>query len=455
MIRVPPWSASNAIIQFCIKQIREALLAHLGKRAVVIGASVGGLLAARAVADYYDEVTVLERDVLPETDEPRKGVPQGRHAHGLLARGREILEQWFPGFTENMISRGAIPGDLADQGLWFSRGVYLSHAASKLNGLGISRPMLENEVRRRIVQLPNVRVREQCDALEPVSLHAPGRVTGILVQDRAASKTETIDADLVIDASGRGSSSPAWLSKLRYSPPPEEQIKVDVNYVTRFYRRLPGHLQQALHGKLFAIIGADAPDWRFGALLGQEGDRWIVSLGGYLDLKVPTTDSGFVEFAASLAKPEIYNVIKNAEPLSDPTPYHFNSNVRRRYEKLSRFPEGFLVFGDALCVFNPIFGQGMTVACMESLALRDCLEDGQHAIGKRFFRAANRLVDVPWQIVVGSDLRNSGVNGKRTMQVRFVNWYLGKYFQAAQYDGALAIFFGTSCRRCCGARRLS
>jgi 2-polyprenyl-6-methoxyphenol hydroxylase-like FAD-dependent oxidoreductase len=337
-----------------------------------------------------------------------------------------------------MIAQGAITGDLADQGLWYSRGVYLNHARSKLNGLGISRPMLENEVRRRLLQLPNVRMREQCNALEPVSFHGRGCVTGILVQDRVASNTETIDADLVVDAGGRGSSSPTWLSKLGYSEPPEEQIKVNVNYVSRFYRRLPEHLQHALHGKLFAIIGADAPDWRFGTLLGQEGDRWIVSLGGYLNLEVPTTDSGFVEFAASLAKPEIYNVIKNAEPLSEPTSYHFSSNVRRRYEKLARFPEGYLVFGDALCVFNPTFGQGMTVACMESLLLRDCLNDGQQDIGKRFFRAASRLVDVPWQIVVGSDLRNSGVEGKRTMQVRFVNWYLGKYFQAAQYDGALA-----------------
>jgi 2-polyprenyl-6-methoxyphenol hydroxylase-like FAD-dependent oxidoreductase len=413
-------------------------LAHLGKRAVVIGASIGGLLAARALSDYYDEVTVLERDVLPDTNEPRKGVPQGRHAHGLLARGREILEQWFPGFTEKMIAQGAIPGDLADQGLWFTRGVYLSHAPSKLNGLGISRPMLENEIRRRLLQLPNVRLREQCDALEPVSPPASGRITGIVVQDRAGSNTDTIDAELVVDAGGRGSSAPAWLSKLGYDEPPEEKIKVNVNYVTRLYRRLPEHLEQALHGKLFAIIGVRAPDWRFGALLGQEGDRWIVSLGGYLDLKVPTTDSGFVDFAATLAKPEIYNVIKNAEPLSEPTSYHFSSNLRRRYEKLARLPEGFLAFGDALCVFNPTFGQGMTVACMESLALRDCLKDGQQALGKRFFRAASRLVDVPWQIVVGSDLQNPSVEGERTMQVRFVNWYLGKYFRAAQYDGVLA-----------------
>jgi 2-polyprenyl-6-methoxyphenol hydroxylase-like FAD-dependent oxidoreductase len=416
-------------------------LAHLGKQAIVIGASMGGLLAARALADYYDNVTLLERDVLLGTHEPRKGVPQGRHAHGLLARGREILEQWFPGFTEEVIAQGASPGDLVDQGLWFNHGAYLCNVPSKLSGPGISRPMLENEVRRRLLQNPNVRVREQCSALELVSFGGPSRVTGIRVQNRTSQDIETISGDLVVDAAGRGSPSPGWLSKMGYSEPPEEQIKVNVNYATRLYRRVPEHSQHALHGKLFAIIGAGAPDWHFGALLGQEGDRWIVSIGGYLGEQVPLTDSGFLEFARSLPRPEIFNVIKNAEPLSAPTPYHFSSNLRRRYEQLSRFPEGFLVFGDALCSFNPIFGQGMTVACMESIALRNCLQNGQQGLAKRFFHAANRLVDVPWQIAVGSDLQNPQVEGKRTMQVRFVNWYLAKFFQAAQHDGVLATKF--------------
>src|SRR4029079_5039059 len=132
-----------------------------------------------------------------------KGVPQGRHAHGLLARGREILEQWFPGFTEEMIAQGAVPGDLVDKALWFNHGVYLCNVPSELNALGISRPMLENEVRRRLLQLANVRVREQCNVLEPVSFGEPNRVTGIRVQDRDASSYETISADLVVDTGGR------------------------------------------------------------------------------------------------------------------------------------------------------------------------------------------------------------------------------------------------------------
>ena len=143
-------------------------MAHVGRHAIVIGAGMGGLLAARALADYFDEVTIFERDALPNSPDPRKGVPQGRHTHGLLARGREILEQLFPGFTEEIVAQGAVSADMLNDGLWFNYGVYLRNAPSKMVGLGVSRPMLEGFVRRRLVQLPNIRLRERHDVVEPV-----------------------------------------------------------------------------------------------------------------------------------------------------------------------------------------------------------------------------------------------------------------------------------------------
>jgi 2-polyprenyl-6-methoxyphenol hydroxylase-like FAD-dependent oxidoreductase len=411
---------------------------HPSKRAIVIGASMGGLLAARALADHYGEVIVVERDVLPGTYEPRKGVPQGRHTHGLLARGREVLEQLFPGFTEEMVAQGATTGDVVDNVLWFNHGFYLCNAPSKMLGLAISRPMLEGSVRRRVLQLPNVRLRERCDVLEPAFDRSQGRVSGVRVQSRGGSDgTQMMNADLVVDASGRGSSSPAWLDALGYPKPREEQIKINLGYATRQYRRLPEHLR----GMRGAIIAACPPDWRFGAILAQEGDRWIVTLGGYLGDQAPTDDNGFVAFARSLQKPEIFDVVRVAEPLCPLMPYQFSANLRRRYEELSRFPAGFLVFGDALCSFNPVYGQGMTVACVESLALRECLAAGTQEIAGRFFRAASQLIDIPWQIAVGSDLQHPRVEGKRTTQVRFINWYIAKLYRAAQDDAVLASRF--------------
>ena len=176
------------------------------KCAIVIGASMGGLLAARALADYYGQVIIVERDALPEGYEPRKGVPQGRHTHGLLARGREVLEDLLPGFTEEMVAQGATPGDIADKVLWFNHGFYLCNAPSKLLGLAISRPMLEGSVRRAVLQLQNVRLLERCAVLEPMIDRARGRVTGVRVQSQSGSDgTQTMNSDLVVDASGRGS----------------------------------------------------------------------------------------------------------------------------------------------------------------------------------------------------------------------------------------------------------
>jgi 2-polyprenyl-6-methoxyphenol hydroxylase-like FAD-dependent oxidoreductase len=412
-------------------------MAHLGRHAIVIGASMGGLLAGRALADYYDEVTVIDRDVLPLTYESRKGVPQGRHTHGLLSRGRAVLEELFPGFTAEMVAEGAVSGDVADAVLWFNHGFYLRNVHSNLSGLAMSRPMLECGVRRRLAQFPNVRIRERFDVVGPICDRDRNRVTGVEITPRDSDEVETINADLVVDASGRGSRSPSWLDALGYAKPRHVQFKVNIGYKTQLYRRRP----EDLHGKIGAVIAACRPDWRFGAILAQEGERWTVSLGGYFDDEVPTDESGFVGFARSLPKPEIFDVIKNAEPLGPILTYQFSTNQRRYYEELPRFPEGYLVYGDALCSFNPIYGQGMTVACTEALKLRECLAKGSDAIGRRFFRAAGRLIDIPWQIAVGSDLQHERVEGKRTAQVRFVNWYIAKLFQSANHDPILATKF--------------
>ena len=417
-------------------------MAHVGKHAIVVGAGMGGLLAARALADHFDEVTVLERDALPDLPDPRKGVPQGRHTHGLLARGREILEQLFPGFTEGIIALGAVPADLVNDGLWFNYGVYLSKAPSNMMGLGVSRPTLEGFVRRRLVQMPNIRLRDRRDVVEPVFDRRLGRVTGVRLRSKDGSdERETLQADLVVDSSGRGSSSPKWLDACGFPKPPEEQITVNLGYVTRFYRLKPEHMTKHLHGSRFVLMGACSPDFRFGALLPQEGERWTVTLGGYSDDRAPEDDPGFLAFARSLQKPEIFNVLRDAEPVSPLASYKFVSNLRRHYEKLTQFPEGYLVFGDALCSFDPVYGQGMSVACVESLALRDCLAKGTQGLARRFFQMASRSIESAWQIAVGSDLQNPRVEGKRTAQVRFVNWYIAKFYRAAQRDAALATRF--------------
>jgi flavin-dependent dehydrogenase len=265
-------------------------MAYLGRHAVVIGASMGGLLAARALADHYETVTVVDRDTVADAREPRKGVPQGRHAHGLLARGRQVLEQLFPGLGEELIGEGALNGDVVGDVLWFNHGVYLHSAESGLVGLLISRPLLEAGVRRRVSQLPGLRIREECNVVEPVFDRERRRVTGIEVRPvNGEAGSETIVADLVVDAGGRGSRSPHWLAEFGYVPPREESIRVDIGYMTRHYRRHP----EQLNGKRAVIIAACRPDWRTGVALAQENGRWILTLGGYFDDHPPSDEAAF------------------------------------------------------------------------------------------------------------------------------------------------------------------
>lgn len=410
--------------------------------AIVIGASMGGLLAARALADFFEQVTLIERDAFPPIGEHRKGVPQGRHTHVLLLRGGKILEGLFPGLTADLITRDAVRIDRPERELiWFDGGGYHARFTVEdgfLGAVGVSRPLLEGYVRQRVLALPNVTAIEQADVLGLVPSERSGWVRGVRILRRTeGSAEETLDASLVVDVSGRGSRTPKWLGEMGYTPPQEEQVTVNFGYSTRLYRRRPEHLD----GAKAAIVTASPQLPRSGVIVAQEGDRWIVSLGGYVGDYPPVDDEGFVAYARSLAAPDIYNVVKDAEPLSEAVPYRFKANLRRRYEMLTRFPEGFLVFGDAICSFNPIYGQGMSVAASEALDLQQELRQGTDGLWWRFFRRAAKSVDIPWQIVVSSDLRFPEVEGKRTPEIRFVNAYMARLQRAAHRDSLVARAF--------------
>jgi 2-polyprenyl-6-methoxyphenol hydroxylase-like FAD-dependent oxidoreductase len=409
---------------------------QIGQHAIVIGASMGGLLAARALADFYAVVTVLERDTFPQSDIPRKGVPQGRHAHGLLARGRNVIEGFFPGWTDEVVSGGGVCGDIVADVNWIGHGVTLQSAPSHLVGLLASRPVLEGHVRRRLMALSNVRVIENCTVQDLIADDGKAAIKG--VRARIGSGEEhRITADLVVDASGRGSSSPAWLESLGFGRPEEERIEIGIGYTTRHYRRRPTDLD----GKKAVVVAGSGPNWRSGVILYQTEDRWIVSVGGYFGDHAPDDDQLFAAYAGSLPTSEIYDIVAHAEPLGDFVRYRYPANLRRRYERLTRFPNGYLVFGDALCSFNPVYGQGMTVAAQEAVLLQQCLSAGATDLARRFFSAAAGAVDTPWDIAVGNDLRHPKVEGPRPAKVRFINWYIGKLHMAARHDAKLATAF--------------
>jgi 2-polyprenyl-6-methoxyphenol hydroxylase-like FAD-dependent oxidoreductase len=408
---------------------------QIGDRAVVLGASMAGLLAAQVLTDSYGQVAVIDRDELPEAPVHRRGVPHGRHLHALAARGQQALEELFCGLTAELVAHGAPAGDMLANGRLYFSGHRLRQADTGLVLLCASRPVLEGHVRARVRAFPNVRFVDRCDVVGLATTTDRRRVTGVRVLRRAdGSAEELVAADLVVDATGRGTRTPTWLEALGYARPPSEQVRVGLGYATRTYRLPP----DALGGDLAVLQAATPRHPRTGALVTLEGDRWMLTLAGILGDHPPTDPDGFLAFARSLRFPDIYEAVRDAEPLDDPVAFRFPASVRHRYEKLDRLPDGLLVLGDAVCSFNPIYGQGMSVAAVEALTLRRHLEQGIEPRPARWFRDLARVVDVPWEMAAGGDLVFPGVPGRRTPKTRLVSAYLARLHAAAAHDADLA-----------------
>ncbi len=412
-------------------------MSSAGGTAVVIGASMGGLLAARALSETFAEVIVVDRDTLPDAAASRRGVPQDKQLHVLLARGREALEELFPGLTDELVGLNVPLVDLHGQVDWVNDGHLMAKAPSKLLAFGIGRPLLEHVVRSRVAALPGVTLVTGCEVSGILATPDARRITGVRVQDRDAVAPRDLRADLVVDTSGRGSRMPLWLGQLGYPSVPEERVDVALSYVTRIYHREPGQI-----GGLLGTLANPVPGRpRMAVVASQEADRFAVVLSGMLGEMPPSDDAGMLAFAESLPSPNFAEIVGGAVPVSEPAVMRFPASQRRRYEKMRRFPDGLLVMGDAMCSFNPIYGQGMTVAATQALLLRRVMAGGADGVARRFFRGAAKLVDGPWQISVGSDLRFPEVEGRRTPRVRLVNAYVNRLHGAATADPVLGAAF--------------
>ena len=399
----------------------------LGERAIVLGAGMAGLLTARVLADRYRQVLIIERDPIAEIGEARKGVPQGRHAHALLARGQQILEELFPGLQQELTDNGVLSCDLAGNLRWYFNGAQLKQKDSGLLSVSATRPQLEGYVRQRVTSIPNVELRNLTvvNGLEHTADNS--RVTGVRVTGVAAdAEPEVLAADLVVDATGRGSRSPAWLEEMGYERPVEEKVKIDLAYSTRLFK-----LGRDPYGTDLSINSVAHPGNPRGAFFARlDEDTAMLSLTGLLGDQPPRDDEGFLQYAKSLDAKEIYQTVKDSVPVDDAVTFHVPASVRRRYDHLTRFPDGFLVIGDGVCAFNPVYGQGMTVAAMEAVALAKHLDQGP-ARPLSFLKELKPIVDVPWDISAGGDLAFRGVQGKRTLKGRMGNVYISKLHTAA------------------------
>jgi len=403
-----------------------------GDHAVVLGAGVAGLLAARVLTETYERVTVLDRDLLPDTAEPRRGVPQGRHAHNLLPSGAAVIGELFPGLLDELEAGGTpVVRDLAE--IRFCPGGHLLRLQGRFAGPPLyqpSRPHLEGRLRARVRELPGVRVLDRCEVTGLAATPRRDRVTGVRT---ARGGGEILGADLVVDATGRGGRTPAWLAELGWAGPPEERLAVDVLYATR-------HLRLPPDAPALKVVGFGArPDRPTGfVLFAQEGDRWVLTAFGYGAHHPPTDPEGMLAFVGTVAPPDVFAAIRAAEPLDDVVTHRFPANIRRRYDRMRQFPAGLLVVGDAVCSSNPAYALGMSVAALQAGALRDTLARGDRNLARRFFRAAAVPTGRAWQAAVGADLRLPSVPEPRPLPARLVGAYVERALTAAEHDPVVA-----------------
>jgi 2-polyprenyl-6-methoxyphenol hydroxylase-like FAD-dependent oxidoreductase len=406
------------------------------RRAVVMGASMAGLAAARALADTFDEVVVVERDRLPVEPGGRKGTPQARHVHALLPSGLDALEALFPGLGAQLVGAGAAVGDGLGNMRWVLGGHRFARGHAGRDAVQCTRPLLESLVRDRVRAIPNVAIIDRCDVVGFVA--ASGRVEGVRILRRADdSAEETLVADLVVDCSGRASRTPARLVEMGYPAPEEERISVSVGYATCRYA-MPGDV---LGGDRAILIGGTSDLPRGAALFAVEGDEWMLTLAGMAGDHPPLEPEAFEAWAATLQVPDVADAIGRGRRLDDPAAFRYPASVRHRYEAVRRFPDGLLVMGDALASFNPVYGQGMSVAALEAVELHRALRANRTLDTRRFSRQIARIVDVAWELASGADLAFAQVEGRRTAKTRISIRYVARVHAAAAHDPVVGAAF--------------
>jgi 2-polyprenyl-6-methoxyphenol hydroxylase-like FAD-dependent oxidoreductase len=410
----------------------------VGDHAVVLGGSLAGLTAAATVADRFDMVTIIEADKLPSIGEHRNGVPQDRHAHLLLPGGLRTLAELLPGIVDDLQRQGAHVVD-APEIRFYLAGGRLALSDPGLRICAATRPLLEAVVRRRVLELPNVRVVEQTVA-DGLLVDAHGvHVTGVQLRSRTDPNPHSVmDATLVVDATGRRSRGPRWLTTLGYPAPDEERLHVGVHYSTRLFRRDPADL-----GGCRQVHVAVPPGERHGGLaLAVEDDRWLVTLVGSLGERPPTALEEFIEFSRTLWRDDIHGIVAAAEPIGEAATGAFPDYLRRRYDRLHQLPGHYVVTGDALCSFNPVYAQGMSVASRDAQVLGDVLDRHRmDRVGQRFFRRTRPDVDTAWKMATGADLGDPAVDGRRTAGWRMLNRYINRLLTVAHQDPLVADAF--------------
>ena len=393
---------------------------HFGQQAVVIGGSLAGLMTARVLAEHFDAVTVLERDRIENRPTLHPSIPQGNHLHGLLLGGQQVMTSLYPGFLDQLDTLGAVRCRAGTELVYYlptGKAFSATGTVREPRDLGFdvtchSRGLLEYCVRQCTLAHTNITFASE-SAVQGL-VYADGRVRGVRYHQAGAART--LDADFVVDAGGRRSQAPRWLTDLGFRAPEKTTIGVDIAYASTKFR-VPAEYDEP--ERLLVFFGPP-PDYLNGGIMEIiEHQTWHVTLVGRFGAYPPPDAAGFMTFAKSLYDPTLYHLIKDAERVSEITFYRFPTSIQRHYERLTTFPEGFVVLGDAISSFNPVYGQGMSSAALQVQAFQQLLTErttgaqGLGGLAQAFFPQAAEIIETPWTLAANQDLAYARTQGER------------------------------------------
>jgi 2-polyprenyl-6-methoxyphenol hydroxylase-like FAD-dependent oxidoreductase len=409
------------------------------QHAVVIGASIGGLCAARVLSDFYDRVTIFERDELPSTPDNRTAVPQGRHVHLLMARGAEEFERLFPGILDQMVAAGVPILENRPDSIYFGAAGHVLGTAHRLQdeftAYVPSRPYLEWQIRRRVAGIQNVEIRGG-SVREPLFDARAARVTGVLLDSPDAAEPQQVDADLVVDAAGRGTRLPVWLEKWGYQRPREDTVDVGIGYASQQLRIPDGLMDQKV------VVAGASRDQPVGmGLLCYEDGIWVLTTYGVGKVEPPHTFAEMRVLAEKLLPEELAAAVAQAEPVGDVAFHKYPTTRWRRYDKLNRFPAGIVPLGDAVASFDPTYGQGMTMTSLQAGHLRRALQSAPDDPARVLNRATAKTTYPVWVMNTIGDFTFHHAVGDAPWWYRPVGNLFDQFLGAAETDPVLAEWF--------------
>ena len=409
-------------------------------RAIIIGGSIAGLLSAKVLSSFYDGVIIVERDDIKSQVAARKGVPQSPQPHILLTRGYRILLDLFPGLANELTTAGAVPIDWGKDFHYFSFGGWNAPQTegTDLRSFSCTRPLLESIIRQQVERIDNVQ------RLSPYRVEAltgdQAVITGVECRHRKdKSDAQLLQADLIVDASGRSTNAAKWLTALGIQPPQLETVDAQLGYATQCYRIPDGW---SAPWKVL-LVSHQPPDYtQLGYLAQVEGDEFIATLGGYSQQYPPLNHEDFLQAARQLPSAEFYEAIAQSTPTSDIKAYRATANKLHHYETLPHMPTGFIAIGDAVCALCPAYGQGLSTSAMSAMTLRNWLTEGHQPLNTLSFqKQLAKKIRPAWNVAARSDSGFDNVKGKlaTTPLDRVLSKYMQRMMRKSQGDHELTL----------------